>query len=258
MARKEFKYIYGPVPSWRLGSSVGIDPISDKKKVCSFDCIYCQLGRTRVYAKKRKTFVPTEKVIEEMESLPQVDIDYITFSGRGEPTLAKNLGKMITAVKSIRKEPIAVLTNASFLHDKGVRGDLSKADFVVAKLDAASESVFKKINGPARGINLAKVVGGIKKFLSEYTGKLALQIMFVKENEKEAEEIAQLAREIGADEIQLNTPLRPCAVKPLSKRKMKEIEKYFKGLNVISVYTSVRKKVKPVSGKDTLKRRGKI
>jgi len=237
---------------------LGVDPLSAEDKICSFDCIYCQIGRTTIHTKKRKVFVPTEQLIEELRLLPPVDIDYITFSGRGEPTLAKNLGEMISEVKKIRKEPIAVLTNASLLCDKEVREDLSQADFVVAKLDAFSEPVFKKMDGPVAGVNLSKVVAGIKKFLSKYAGKSALQIMFTEENEKEAKEIAQLAGKIGADEIQLNTPLRPCGVKSLSENKMKEIEKHFEGLNVVSVYKSVRKKVKPVSEKDTLKRRGKV
>jgi len=255
--KKQYKYIYGPVLSWRLGSSLGVDPISVKDKVCSFDCIYCQIEKTTSHTKKRKTFVSTEEVIRELKSLPPVDVDYITFSGRGEPTLAKNLGTMIAEVKKVRKEPVAVITNASLLHDKEVREDLSQADFVLAKLDASSESVFKKMNGPVSGIRLSKVVDGIKKFLGQYSGKLALQIMFTKENEKEAKEIARLAREIGADEIQLNTPLRHCGVKPLSEKKMSEIEKHFEGLNVVSVYKSVRKKVIPVSEEDTLRRRGK-
>ncbi|MDP8299700.1 MAG: hypothetical protein P9L88_07365 [Candidatus Tantalella remota] len=161
-------------------------------------------------------------------------------------------------MKGIRKEPVAVLTNASLMYDKKVREDLSLADFVVAKLDASSEAGFRNINGPAQGITLSKVTESIKKFLSKYTGKLVLQIMFTKENEKKAEEISWLARKIGADEIQLNMPLRPCAAKPLSKSKMREIEKHFEGLNVFSVYKSVRKKVEPVSEKDTLKRRGKV
>lgn len=258
MNRKKYKYVYGPVSSWRLGSSLGIDPISGKKKICSFDCIYCQLGKTGVHTKKRKAFIPTEKVIEEIKTLPPASIDYITFSGRGEPTLAKNLGEMITEVKRIRKEPVAVLTNASLLYDKEVRKDLDKADFVVAKLDASSCELFEGINRPVKGIDLAKVIEGIRKFSRNYHGRFALQIMFMKKNEKYAKEIAQLARGIGADEFQLNTPLRPCSVKPLSKRRMKEIGKHFKGLNVISVHESTRKKVKPVSRKDTLKRRGKV
>ena len=257
MAKNIYNYIYGPVPSWRLGSSLGIDPISEKEKVCSFNCTYCQLGKNGVYTKKRRIFVPTEKIIKEIKSLPSVDIDYITFSGRGEPMLAKNLGAMITEVKKIRKEPIAVLTNASLLYRKEVRKDLFQADFVIAKLDAFSEKLFRNINRPVKGINLSKVIEGIKKFSRNYCGKFALQIMFVPENEKYIKEIVRLVKNLGADEIQLNTPLRLCAVKPLSKKKMKEIEQYFKGLNTISVYKSVRKKVKSVSKKDTLKRRGK-
>jgi len=123
MTKKQYKYIYGPVPSWRLGSSLGIDPLSAKDKICSFDCIYCQIGKTTIHTKKRKVFVSAEQLIEELKSLPPVDIDYITFSGRGEPTLAKNLGEMIAEVKKIRKEPVAVLTNASLLYDKEVRED---------------------------------------------------------------------------------------------------------------------------------------
>jgi len=258
MPRKNYKYIYGPVPSWRLGSSLGVDPISGEKKICSFDCVYCQLGKTGVRTAKRRTFVPTERIIEEIKSLPPLKIDYITFSGRGEPTLAGNLGEMIAGVKKIREEPVAVLTNASLMDRKDVRQDLSGADLVVAKLDAPSEEIFKKINRPVKGITLSKVVRGIKKFSKIHRGKLALQIMFTPGNRENAKELARMARQIGADEVQLNTPLRPCPVKPLSRNEMSKIEKYFRGLNVVSVYGSMRKKVIPVSRKDTLRRRGKV
>lgn len=258
MTKNEYKYIYGPVPSWRLGSSLGVDPLSQEEKICSFDCLYCQIGRTTIHTRKRKVFVSSRNIIEELKSLPPVKIDFITFSGRGEPTLAQNLGKMIVGVRGIRKEPIAVITNSSSFCDKEVRKDLSQADFVLAKLDAPSEESFKKINKPAKGISLLKEIEGMRTFLKSYKGKFALQIMFMKENEKYAKELAQLAGQIGADEVQLNTPLRPCAVRPLSKRRMEEIKKPFKGLNTISVYESARKKVKPVSKKDTLRRRGKV
>lgn len=237
---------------------MGVDPISAKDKICSFDCSYCQIGKTTIHTEKRKIFVSAAEIIEELRSLPPLDIDYITLSGRGEPTLAKNIGKIITLVKKIRNEPVAVLTNASLFYDKKVRKDLLQADLVVAKLDAASECVFKKMDGPVSGMHLSKIIDGINKFSSEYNGKLAIQIMFTKENAKEVEKIARLVRKIGADEIQMNTPLRPCGVKPLSRKKMKEIEKCFDGLNAVSVYESVRKKVEPVSEEDTLKRRGKV
>ena len=178
----KYRYIYGPVPSWRLGSSLGVDPISQRSKECSFDCVYCQLGRTKKRVKKRKVFVPSEVVAAEIKRLPSVKIDHITFSGRGEPTLAKNLGEMIEKVKKIRKEPIAVLTNSSMLCRKEVRRALSGADLVVAKLDAPSEELFRKINGPAAGIYLKDIIKSIKDFKAGYKGKLALQIMFIEEN----------------------------------------------------------------------------
>ena len=258
MGKKKYKYIYGPVPSWRLGSSLGIDPISGRKKVCSFDCVYCQLGRTGVRTAERKIFVPAEKILKELKDLPPLAVDYITFSGRGEPTLAANLGEMIDGVKKIRKEPVAVITNASLMDRKEVRRDLLRADLVVAKLDASSEGLLRKVNDPAKGMRLSGIIDGMKKFLKRYTGKFALQIMFVEANEKYARDLARLARTICADEVQLNTPLRPCAVKPLSGKKMELIEKYFEGSNTISVYKTAKKKVRPVSRRETLRRRGKV
>ena len=96
---RQFKYIYGPVPSWRLGSSLGIDLLSQEKKICNFDCIYCQIGKTESYTAERKVYIPVKKVIDELKFVPLVNIDYITLSGRGEPTLAKNLGEVIDAIK---------------------------------------------------------------------------------------------------------------------------------------------------------------
>ena len=258
MRKKDFKYIYGPVPSWRLGSSLGIDPISQTGKVCTFDCVYCQLGRTENFTGERKIFIPVTEVIEELDRLPQVQIDYITFSGRGEPTLAENLGRMIKAIKKIRKEKIAVLTNSSLLNRKDVQEDLLPADFVVAKLDADSQKVFDIVNKPIDAIKFDSIVEGIKDFRGIYKGKMALQIMFIDENKKYARNIAQLAKDINPDEVQINTPLRPCSVKPLSKTELMEIENYFDGLKVVSVYNAEKKKVKPISNEVTLKRRGKI
>ncbi len=258
MTKRKYKYIYGPVPSWRLGSSLGVDPIQGREKVCSFDCLYCQLGRTEIFTARRKKFVATSEVMKEINSLPPVKIDYITFSGMGEPTLAKNLGEMIRAVKRARKEKVAVLTNASLMYRKDVRRDLLKADLVAVKMDASSEKLLRKVNKPTGGITLGRIVRSIKDFKAAYKGKLALQIMFVKENEKYAKEIAGIAKEIGPDEVQINTPLRPCAVKPLTRNKISRIKKYFQPLNAVSVYESRRKKVRPISTEETLKRRGKI
>ncbi|MFC1805334.1 radical SAM protein, partial [Candidatus Omnitrophota bacterium] len=131
MNKIDLQYIYGPVPSWRLGSSLGIDPISRSKKICSFDCTYCQLGKTEIFSDQRQVFVPTNKIIEEFKLVPLIQIDYITFSGVGEPTLASNLGEAIRGVKEIRKERIAVLTNSSLIDRDDVKRDLLLADLVV-------------------------------------------------------------------------------------------------------------------------------
>jgi len=258
MGKKTYRYIYGPVPSWRLGSSLGIDPISRGEKVCTFDCTYCQIGKTICLTDERKIFVPSKGIIEELNSLPPLNIDYITFSGTGEPTLAENLGEMIKAVKQIRLEKVAVLTNSSLVHREDVMKDLFLADFVVCKLDASSQDVFERINRPIRNIKIGIVIRAIKDFKKYYKGKMALQIMFMEENKIYAKEIARIAKEINPDEVQLNTPLRPCGIKPLTKGEMAEIEEYFCSLNTVSVYRAEKKRVKPISSEDTLKRRGKI
>jgi len=257
MSRRDLKYIYGPVPSWRLGSSLGIDPISSEDKICSFDCIYCQLGKTSKFTKERRFYVQVDDIIEEINSLPQVKIDYITFSGRGEPTLAKNLGDMIKAIKTLRNEKIAVITNSSLIYEEEVRKDLSLADFVIAKLEAYSQESLQTINRPIDNITFQRILDGIKQFKSEYKGKLALQIMFIGENKNDAKELAQLAREIKPDEVQINTPLRPCGVNPLSKEEIDTIKGYFQDMNYISVYESRKKEVEPISEEETLRRRGK-
>ncbi|UCD55601.1 MAG: radical SAM protein [Candidatus Omnitrophota bacterium] len=242
MAKRKFKYIYGPVSSWRLGRSLGIDVICrGKDRVCSFDCIYCQAGKTRILSDRRKVFAPTREIIEEIKTLPPLKFDYITFSGAGEPTLAKNLGEIIKEIRKIRKAKIAVLTNSSIIDRKDVQRDLRLADFVIAKLDAHNHSLFTKINKPVKKIKFDNIVKGLKEFKSRYKGKFALQIMFVKENKRYAREIAHLACGIKPDEIQINTPLRPCEVTPLPKKELDKIEGFFKGITYVSVYKTGRK-----------------
>ncbi len=261
--KKDYKYIYGPVFSWRLGKSIGIDPVSTGRKICSFDCVYCQVGRTKVFSDRRKVYIPTAEIIKELVSLPAVEADYITFSGAGEPTLAENLGELIKEVKKIRKESIAVLTNSSLIHKKDVQEDLSLADLVVAKLDACSQDVLVKIDRPMREIRFLDIVKGIKKFRAGYKGRLALQIMFVSKNKKYVDEISWIAREMEPDEIQLNTPLRPCGIKPMSRADMDVIKLCFlrhcgRDTKIISVYDIDKEQVTPFSARHTLMRRGKV
>ena len=258
MQGEKLRYVYGPISSWRLGSSLGIDPISDKKKICSFSCIYCQLGDTKNLTNERKIYVPTDEVVNEIMSLPEIKIDYITFSGRGEPTLAENLGEMIKTIKKLRNEKIAVITNSSLLFRDDVIEDLLIADSVLVKLDAHSQKLLETINRPIKGLTFDLILNGIKKFRKSYKNKFALQMMFIDENKNYAQELSQLARKVNPDEIQINTPLRPCKVKPLPKGEIDKIKEYFPDMNYISVYDVEKKEVKPISTKDTLKRRGKI
>lgn len=255
---KNFRYIYGPVSSWRLGSSLGIDLLSQKDKICTFNCTYCQIGETCFYTAKREIFVPTEKILEEIKALPDISIDYITFSGSGEPTLAKNLGETIRAVKSLRKEPIAVLTNSSLMPMEEVRGELLGADLVSCKIDASSEETFLLINRPGSSIIFENVIEGIKIFHKSYRKKLAIQIMFTNENKNEASKIAGLARQIRPDEIQICTPLRPSKVGALSESEVIKLKEYFKNFKVITIYDKLKKDIKSPRIGDALKRRGKL
>jgi wyosine [tRNA(Phe)-imidazoG37] synthetase (radical SAM superfamily) len=168
------------------------------------------------------------------------------------------LGQMIKALRKIRREKIAVLTNSSLMHREDVQKDLFLADLVVAKLDASSQKIFDAVNRPVKSIKIDTVIQAIKDFKSCYRGKLALQIMFMGQNKEYAREIAQIAKEINPDEVQINTPLRPCKIRPLPKQELDRIKQHFQGLNVISVYDARIKKIEPVSREDTLKRRGKI
>ncbi len=263
MNKKSYRYTYGPVSSWRLGSSLGVDPISGMQKVCNFDCVYCQLGRTKEFADERRNFVPFKDVAEEVREIASVTpIDYITFSGAGEPTLAKNLGEMIKAVKKIRREKIAVITNSSLIDHRDVREDLSFADFVLAKLDVCDPDLFRRINRPTPGIDFERIMSALKSFKAFYHGRFALQIMFVPFNLKSAERIAELAKEIHPHEIQLNTPLRKCSAKAIPRTDLEAVEKCFRSvcgneIEIINVYQAKRKKVASVSEAETLRRRGK-
>jgi len=255
MSQGTFKHIYGPVTSWRLGKSLGVDPLSGDQKVCTFDCIYCQIGSEETSSAERRIFVSTEDIIEEIESLPQIDVDYITFSGQGEPTLAKNLGEMISRIREIRREKIAVITNSSLLRQRDVQDDLSLADLVVAKLDAPSQENFTLVNRPNNAISFSDTIAGIKEFKARFKCRLALQIMFTKENKTSAKDIAKIAQEINPDEIQLNTPLRPSQAEPLNREEMSDIKSFFINMNIISVYDVEKKQIRPISEMDTLRRR---
>ncbi len=252
--------IYGPVPSWRLGRSLGIDLVSTEGKTCSFDCVYCQLGKTIHRVNQRKEFVSLEKLAAELAQVKGVGVDCVTFSGVAEPTLASNLGQAIDLAKTVFDLPIVVLTNSSMMFQADVRSELAHADVVVAKLDSADEHLFRSINRPVEGISFEQTLAGIQQFRQEFSGVLALQMMFIKANRNSALALAALAAEISPDEVQINTPLRPCAVKPLEHQSLIEISNAFDSFKgrVMMVLDSTKSPSAPLNMEETLKRRPQL
>jgi wyosine [tRNA(Phe)-imidazoG37] synthetase (radical SAM superfamily) len=203
--------VYGPVKSWRFGQSLGIDPIYITS-TCSFNCFYCQLGQIQNITTEWKEYVPTQKVIDDLSNLLKqgTPIDVITYSGSGEPTLASNLGDLIKEVRKLTpKTPQYILTNATELHRPEVRKNLMDLDKIIVKLDAGTEELFQRMNRPAKGVSLEKVMEGILKLKEEYSGSIEVQSMFLPFNQVEIDSLAKLLQKIQPELVQLNTPKRP-------------------------------------------------
>lgn len=200
--------VYGPVVSWRAGRSLGVDLLL-QTSICSFNCIYCQLGDIQRKTIERQIYVPTEQVERDFKESDWESADVVTLSGSGEPTLALNLGEVIHFIKEYSGKPVMVLTNGTTLNDPAVRADLQEADTVAVKLDAPNDTILQRMNRPVPGVTLENIVEGACKLREEYSGKLCLQCMFMPGNLAEAQAMAEIARKIQPDEIQLNTPKRP-------------------------------------------------
>jgi len=226
---EEKKYLYGPVPSRRLGYSLGVDIVPIK--ACTLDCIYCQLGRTANKTIERRDYVPGEAVLAELkEKLAEgLTADFITISGSGEPTLNSQLGELIDGIKKITDIPVAILTNGTLLHRQDVRADCARADVVVPSLDAADEQTFQKVNRPHRDISIEKLISGLQTFRNEFAGRIWLEVFFVEDFNTDAEQIAKIKNaieQIRPDKVQLNTAVRPTAepgVKRLDAKKLRAI-----------------------------------
>ncbi|NVM44980.1 MAG: radical SAM protein [Candidatus Lokiarchaeota archaeon] len=207
------KYVYGPVPSRRLGRSLGIDPIPSK--TCDYQCIYCQLGKTTNFTSERKNFYPLEEIYEEIEqsiNKNKGEFDYITFVGSGEPTLCKSLGKLILKAKELSKKPICVITNGSLLYQDDVKDDLIFSDVVLPTLDAGDEKLFIKINRPHPSIKYEKIIQGYIDFRKEFNGKFWIEIMVMKGINDSREELFKIKKKIDLiqpDRIDINVPIRP-------------------------------------------------
>jgi wyosine [tRNA(Phe)-imidazoG37] synthetase (radical SAM superfamily) len=229
----ETKYTYGPVPSRRLRFSLGIDLIPFK--YCSFDCIYCQLGKTTNKTIVRKEYFPTQKILKDVKAIIKKgdNIDYLTFSGSGEPTLHSGIGYLISELKKITKIPVAVLTNSSLLFIPAVQEELSNADVVLPTLCAVSQEIFNKINRPIPDATIEKIIHGLISFRKIYKGKIWLEIMLIKGINDEPHNINKLkeiVKKIAPDKIHLNTAVRPPSEKyalPLSIEELQRVENIF-------------------------------
>ncbi|WGV25627.1 radical SAM protein [Halotia branconii] len=209
LPNSQFSSVYGPVKSWRFGRSLGIDPIG-MVSTCSFNCVYCQLGNIQKQISQRQIFVPTAQIIHELQAIAWENIDVVTLSGSGEPTLALNLAEILAAVKKVTKLPTIVLTNSTLLGDRTVRSALKLADIVVVKLDAISANQLQRINQPVAEIDLADILAGIEQFRQEYQGFLAIQTMILSPWKSDmVRDYIQMLERLKLDEIQLNTPSRP-------------------------------------------------
>ncbi len=228
--------IYGPVQSWRLGKSLGVDLLCIDS-ICSFECVYCQLGQINRLTNKREIFVTTEKVLQDLKNSRWQKSDVITFSGSGEPTLAENLGEVIEKIKDFTGKPIIVLTNSTLLNSKKVRSEISNADKIFCKLDAWSDEILRRVDRPHEGFSLKTILSGIRLLRKEFKGFLAIQTMILRSPKQfEIKRLGEILHSIEPDEVQLNLPTRPIPHEYFVETRGNEIEfdERFKHFKTIS------------------------
>ena len=226
----QYKYIFGPVPSRRLGISLGVDLVPHK--TCSLDCVYCECGKTTRLTLEKKEYVRFADVKKELDHYWQhnADPDYITFSGSGEPTLNSKLGQVIAYIKESKPQiKVAVLTNSTLFSDPAVRHGILKADLVVPSLDAVSKSAFIRINRPKKGLEIHEIVRGIERFAKEYTGRIWLEVFILPGMNDSRSDLLLLKdaiQRIQPDRIQINTLDRPgtlAEIEPASRPQLERV-----------------------------------
>jgi wyosine [tRNA(Phe)-imidazoG37] synthetase (radical SAM superfamily) len=226
------KYIYGPLKSRRLGLSLGIT--LTPYKICSFNCVYCQLGKTINTTSERREYIPIQEIINELKLwlqnniLEAKDLNYITLSGSGEPTLNIKIGQLILDIKKITAVPVAVITNASLLNVALVRQALSCADLVIPSLDAVSPEIFTKVDRPAEDIKIEDIINGLIGLRKEFKGKIWLEVMLVKginDNLAHIRKLKDIIDKINPEKIQLNSPVRATAEDNILATDKKKLEK---------------------------------
>ncbi len=210
--------VYGPVPSRRLGRSLGVDPIP--LKTCNWNCIYCQLGRTRPLTLARRAYIPIDHILREirgtLEQQAPESIDWITFVGSGEPLLHAGIEDLVRGVRDLTDIPLAVITNGSLLYRPEVRAAILPVQAVLPTVDAGSEALYRRINRPHPETTFERHIQGLEAFRREFPGRLCVEVMLlagINDTAAELEEIAGVLVRIRPDEIHLVVPTRP-AVEP--------------------------------------------
>jgi len=251
------RHVFGPVNSRRLGRSLGIDIVPFK--LCSLNCVYCECGSTTALTSSVREYVSAEDVCGEIDAVlsGSPELDVITFSGSGEPTLNSAIGDIINHLKTNYPQyKIAVLTNATLMNNDAVRKRILRADMIYPSLDAVSEDVFAAIMKPAPGINPADIIEGLVKLRGEYSGTICLEVFIVpgcNDSDRELKLLAGAAFRINPDEVHLNRLDRPGAeswVKPVSDERMEEIAAFFKPLNVKVIGRRSGEVHEPYAGSD--------
>jgi wyosine [tRNA(Phe)-imidazoG37] synthetase (radical SAM superfamily) len=243
-----FKYIFGPVPSRRLGMSLGVDLIP--LKTCSLDCVYCEIGKTTHLTVKRREYVNIKDITEELTTYfeQNPDPDYITFAGSGEPTLNINIKRIINFTKSIKPNiPIAVLTNGTLLYDKNVRDSILQAELVLPSLDAATQKTFNKINRPHKEIKIENYIQGLINFRQEFRSQIHLEVFILpgyNDHEEELMQIRKAIRRICPDEVHLNTLDRPGILPNLRRASIEELDRIrtLWSLNNVEIIASAKQR----------------
>jgi wyosine [tRNA(Phe)-imidazoG37] synthetase (radical SAM superfamily) len=243
-------HLFGPVPSRRLGRSLGLD--ITPYKTCTLNCVYCQLGRTTNKTVQRREYIAKDSILGELRDFlleGEGDVDYITFAGSGEPTLHLGIGEMIDAIKTMTDIPVAVITNGSLLFLEDVRDDLSNADVVRPSLDAATASAFRAVNQPHESLSVDRIIEGLRIFREVFRGELWLEIMFVRGINDGTDEITALSDAISVidpDRVQLNTVVRPpCEdVLPVDEDEVVRIREAFGGNFDVEIIAETRIEVR--------------
>lgn len=228
------RYIYGPLNSRRLGLSLGVT--LTPSKICSFNCIYCQIGRTPIKTIERKVYIPIEEIFSELKlwfenNLAEAGkLSYVSLSGSGEPTLNSRIGDLIVKIKGLTNIPVAVITNASLLNIEPVRRQLLSADLLVPSLDAAEDKVFQAVDRPLEGLRIEEIIEGMVSLRKEFSGRIWLEVMFVRgvnDSLAHIRKLKEAIERIRPDKIQLNSPVRSTAeggLFPPTKNKLQKIK----------------------------------